>query len=188
MRHKGTKTLETSRLLLRRIYKDDALEIYNGFINQEGFLYYLNKEKRTLEEEIASLEMIDEKNKRDDYYNWVITLKDTGKIIGMITLKVEEVNECVEATYVIDDRYCNRGYMSEALERVIKYSFEELLVNRFQTCCVVSNEASRKVMEKCCMGLEGILRSYVILKDGYHDTYMYSIVRKDLVGDNDEAF
>ena len=170
MRHNGTKKLETDRLLLRRIYKEDAIEIYNGFINQERFLYYLNKEKRTLEE----------KNKNEDYYNWVITLKDTGKIIGMIVLKVEEVNECVEATYTIDERYCNKGYMSEALKRVIKYAFEELLVNRFQTCCVVSNEASRKVMEKCGMGLEGILRSYVILKDGYHDTYMYSIVREDL--------
>ena len=180
MRHHRTKKLETDRLLLRRIYKEDALEIYNGFINQERFLYYLNKEKRTLEEEISSLEMIDEKNKKEDYYNWVITLKDTGKIIGMIVLKVEEVNECVEATYAIDERYCNNGYMSEALKRVIKYAFEELLVNRFQTCCVVSNEASRKVMEKCGMRYEGLLRSYVILKDGYHDTYMYSIVREDL--------
>ena len=107
MRHNGTKKLETDRLLLRRIYKEDALEMYNGFINQEGFLYYLNKEKRTLEEEISSLEMIDEKNKNEDYYNWVITLKDTGKIIGMIVLNLEEVNECVEATYAIDERYCN---------------------------------------------------------------------------------
>lgn len=180
MRHKGSKELETNRLLLRRIYKEDALEIYNGFINQEKFLYYLNKEKRTLEEEISSLEMIDEKNKGDDYYNWVITLKDTGRIIGMIVLKVKEVNECVEATYAIDERYCNKGYMSEALERVIKYAFEELFVNRFQACCVVSNVASRKVMEKCGMDLEGILRSYVILKDGYHDTYMYSVVKEDL--------
>ena len=30
------------------------------------------------------------------------------------------------------------------------------------------------------MRYEGLLRSYVILKDGYHDTYMYSIVREDL--------
>ena len=44
MRHNGTKKLETDRLLLRRIYKEDAIEIYNGFINQERFLYYLNKE------------------------------------------------------------------------------------------------------------------------------------------------
>ena len=52
----------------------------------------------------------------------------------------------------------------------------------FQTCCIVSNEVSRKVMEKCGMGLEGILISYVILKDGYHDMYMYSIIRSDFNG------
>lgn len=180
MIHKGTKKLESSRLLLRRIYKEDALEIYNGFINQDGFLYYLNKEKRTLEEEISSLELIDEKNKSNDYYNWLITLKATGKIIGMIVLKTEDINECVEATYTIDENYSNNGYMSETLKLVIDYAFSELLVNRFQAGCVVSNEKSKRVMEKCGMKLEGILRDYVILRDGYHDMYMYSIVRRDL--------
>ena len=76
--------------------------------------------------------------------------------------------------------FINWIYKEWGLGRIIKDAFEELLVNWFQTCFVVSNEVSRKVMEKCGMGLEGILRSYVILKDGYHDTYMYSIVREDL--------
>ena len=53
--------LETDRLILRRFKEEDAEEIYNGFINQEGFLYYANKEKRTLKEEKDSLIGIDEK-------------------------------------------------------------------------------------------------------------------------------
>lgn len=40
MIHKGTKEFETNRLWLRRIYREDAPEIYNGFINQEWFLCY----------------------------------------------------------------------------------------------------------------------------------------------------
>ena len=91
MLHKGTVVLESNRLILRRIRKDDALEIFNGFINQEEFLYYANKKKRTLEEEIRSLENIDDKYLKLDYYNWVITLKDSGAIIGSINLRVEEI-------------------------------------------------------------------------------------------------
>ena len=59
MNHVGTISLETKRLVLRRIYRDDAEEIYEGFVNQDEFLYYANKEKRTLDEEIKSLENID---------------------------------------------------------------------------------------------------------------------------------
>ena len=84
MKHLGSKELLTQRLILRKIVKEDAKEIFEGFINQENFLYYANKEKRTLEEEIQSLDKIDEKYQRDDYFNWIITLKDNNAIIGSI--------------------------------------------------------------------------------------------------------
>lgn len=177
MKDLGTKTLETKRLILRRFKKEDAEEIYNGFINQKDFLYYANKEKRTLQEEKESLERIDEKYNQRHYYNWLITLKDTKQIIGRIFLVVEEFNECVESNYVIDDKFSKNGYMTEALKEVIRFCFEELEVNRFQSCCVIENKASKRVMQKCNMTEEGIIRKYIKLKDGYHDMYMFSIVK-----------
>ena len=178
MIHKGTNNLASERLLLRRIKEEDALELYNGFVNQEGFLYYANKQKRTLEEEINSLKGIDSKYLKDDYYNWVITLKDTKEIIGSINLRVEEINETVEFNYVIDERFCGNGYMTEALNLVKDYCFNELDINRFQGGCCVENIASKRVMEKCNMECEGVLRNYIILCDGYHDMYMFSLINK----------
>lgn len=177
MKQIGTKVLETKRLILRRFRESDAEELYNGFINQEEYLYYFHKEKKSIEEEKESLIKIDEKYK-DNYYNWVIVLKENNAIIGRANLIVEEYNECVEINYVIDNRYCNNGYMTEALERIIRFSFEEMEINRFESCCVVENLASRRVMQKCSMKEEGIRRKYVKLKDGYHDMYMYSIIKK----------
>lgn len=178
MIHKGTKELESDRLLLRRMKEDDALEIFNGFVNQDGFLYYANKKKRTLEEQINSLKGIDSKYLKDDYYNWVITLKDTKEIIGSINLRVEEINETVEFNYVIDERFCGNGYMTEALNLVKDYCLNELCVNRFQGGCCVENIASKRVMEKCNMVCEGVLRNYITLCDGYHDMYMFSIINE----------
>ena len=88
MKHLGTKELYSKRLLLRKIKEADAEEIYNGFINQEEFLYYANKQKRTLEEEKESLVGIDAKYQKSDYYNWLITLKDTKAIIGSINANI----------------------------------------------------------------------------------------------------
>lgn len=176
MVHKGTKELESSRLLLRRMKEEDALEIYNGFINQEGFLYYANKKRRTLDEEINSLKGIDSKYLKDDYYNWLIVEKDSNGIIGSINLRVEDINETVEFNYVIDERYCGNGYMTEALNLVKEYCLNELRVNRFQGGCCIENLASKRVMEKCGLECEGILRNYIILCDGYHDMYMFSVI------------
>lgn len=173
----GTKELRTNRLVLRRFKKSDAEEIFNGYINQDEFLHYANKVKRTLEDEKASLERIEECYQNDNYYNWLITLKDDGKIIGSIKLRVEEANDSVEFNYAIDNRYTCKGYMTEALEIVKKFCFEEININRFQGGCCVENGASKRVMEKCNMKCEGVLEKYIKLADGYHDMYMFSIVR-----------
>ena len=85
MNHLGTKVLQSKRLILRRFKEADAKEIYEGYVNQEGFLYYAHKEKRSLEEEKNSLKGIDEKYKNNNYYNWLITLKSDNKIIGAVT-------------------------------------------------------------------------------------------------------
>lgn len=179
MVHKGTKILETDRLILRQFRENDAEEIYNGFINQEEFLYYANKKRRTLQEEKESLKGIEEKYKNNNYYNWIITLKDENKIIGAINLRVQDINETVEFNYAIDNRYVRKGYMTEALNLIKDYCLNELKVNRFQGGCCIENIASKRVMEKCGMKCEGVLRNYIILDDGYHDMYMYSIVNKN---------
>ena len=175
MNHVGTKTIKTDRLVLRRFKESDAKEIYEGYVNQEGFLYYANKEKITLQEEINSLKGIDEKYNNLEYYNWLITLND--KIIGAINLKVDNYNESVEFNYAVDERYKSNGYMTEALNAVKDYCLNEIKVNRIFGGCEINNIASKRVMEKCNFKYEGILRNHLKLRDGYHDMYMFSFVR-----------
>lgn len=177
MNHLGTKKLQSERLILRRFKESDAEEIYEGYVNQEGFLYYAHKEKRTLEEEILSLKGIDKKYENNSYYNWLITLKDNNKIIGAINLRVDDYNESLEFNYAIDDRYKGCGYMTEALKTVKDYCFNELSVNRLFGGCEINNIASKRVMEKCSFVYEGTLRNYLKLRDGYHDMHLYSIIR-----------
>ena len=179
MNHIGTRTIKTDRLILRRFTKEDAKEIYEGYVNQKDFLYYAHKEKRTLQEEIDSLKEIDEKYENPEYYNWLITTKDDKKIIGSINLNVRNHNESVEFNYAIDDRYKGKGYMTEALEAVKNYCLKEVKVNRIYGGCEINNIASKRVMEKCAFIYEGTLRSYLKLKDGYHDMHMYALINKE---------
>lgn len=170
----GTKKLETERLILRKITKKDALELYQGLANQPEFLYYTNKKPITLQDEINSLENINEKYKNKSYYNWLITLKDSGKIIGAVNFNVNERNDSVMFNYAIDNRFTNNGYMTEALLCVKKFAFSQIKVHRFEGGCVVENISSKRVMEKCGLTQEGVLKDYVKLADGYHDMIMFA--------------
>lgn len=147
MNHLGTKTLTSERLVLRKITTGDALEIYDGFVNQKEFLYYANKNKRTLKQQVDSLKGIDEKYQNLKYYNWVITLKDNGKIIGSINAifdYFEDEKDVPMFNYAIDNRYVNKGYMSEALKTVIDYFFKEVKANKVICGCCIGNIASKK--------------------------------------------
>lgn len=176
MNHSGTMELKTERLILRRFRETDAESIFNSFVNDEGFLYYANKEPRSLEQEKASLHGIEEKYSSPEYYNWLITLTD-GTVIGAVNLNVENYNESLEFNYAVDRPHQNSGYMTEALNAVKAYAVNRLKVNRFFGGCEINNTASERVMEKCGLKYEGTLRNHLKLKDGYHDMKVYSLIR-----------
>jgi len=176
MKYLGTQVLETDRLILRRFEEGDLQELISGYINQKEFLYYANKNKLTLDEMKVQMSKILENYTSNDYYDWVIVLKDNKKIIGSINLKANTSADYVEFNYAIDNRYVNNGYMTEALEMIKEFCFKKLEVKRFQGGCCVENLASKRVMEKCAMECEGILKSAIKLSDGYHDMYLYSLI------------
>ena len=178
MNHLGTKKLISNRLILRKFLSNDSIELLEGYFNQDEFLYYANKTKKNLGEIEKWLLEVNDRYKEVNYYNWAIVLKDTNKIIGAINLRVNESNDCVEFNYAIDNRYTGNGYMTEALNAVKEFCMNELNVARFQGGCCIQNIASKRVMEKCNLVCEGILRKYIKLKDGYHDMCMYSIINE----------
>lgn len=173
MNHKGTIKLKTERLILRRIYLEDAEEIYHGFINQDEFLYWTNKKKRTLEEQIKSLDKIDEKYQNLTYYNWLITLKNNKTIIGSINAHYVDEEEKVIINYGLDNRYFNKGYMTEALKIVLDFLNKDVKIKSIECGCCVENIASKKVIEKSNLSYKQTLKNEVLLSDGYHDMHLY---------------
>ena len=178
MKHIGTLLIKTKRLILRQFTEQDSEEIYDGFRNQKEFLYYTNKKAISLQEQKESLVGIEEKYKNKDYYNWLIILRDTNQMIGAINLNVNLKNDSVMFNYAIDNRFTNREYMTEALNGVKEFAFNKMKINRFEWGCVRTNIASKRVMEKCGLNQEGVLKEYIKLTDGYHDMYMYALTRK----------
>lgn len=70
-------------------------------------------------------------------------------------------NERISAVtigYCLSDLYWNQGYMTEALEKVLEFFFEEVDVNRVESKHSVHNPASGRVMQKAGLLKEGVLK------------------------------
>lgn len=71
------------------------------------------------------------------------------------------------------------GYVSEAFNEIIKYLFEEIKVNRIEARFDPNNIGSGRVMEKCGLKHEGILRQSICTNIGISDASYYAILAED---------
>ena len=112
--------------------------------------------------------------------SWGIEEKETGRVVGTIGyMWYQRDNNACEVGYSLARRRWNRGYMTEALAEVLRFSFEELGVHRVEAQHEVENAASGAVMRKCGMRKEGTLRGRLYNKGRYVDVDLYAMLRED---------
>jgi ribosomal-protein-alanine N-acetyltransferase len=111
---------------------------------------------------------------------WGIVYKENNKVIGTggYHLWVKEHGKA-EIGYAISARYWNKGVMTEALKEIIKFGFEKMNLNRAEARVYVENTASERVMQKCGMKYEGILRESWFVKGIFQDIKMYSVLKSE---------
>ena len=181
MQHKGTKTIETNRLILRQFRPEDAEYMYKNWASDPEVTAYLTWPAHP-NVELTKLLLADWINHYSEpsYYNWVIELKEIGEVIGNIS--VVELNERIEEAdigYCMGTAWWGNAIMPEALSAVITYLFEEVGVNRVSACHDNNNPKSGRVMAKAGMKLEGVLRAAAINNQGICDKVCYSILKNE---------
>ena len=118
--------------------------------------------------------------RNDEPSSWGIIDKTTNRLVGTIGyMAFSEDNNSVEVGYSLAHWLWNGGYMTEALARVIDYTFNALEVNRIEAQHELENPASGRVMEKCGMRKEGELRQRLYNKGRYVDVALYAILKED---------
>ena len=182
MKFLGTKDLETTRLLLRKIKLEDAYQAYNNWCNSNQVdKYVLWKKHENVEVTLNQYAKWLEEYKDPKTFRWIVELKNTHEVIGTIDVAKKFINfgSC-EIGYCYGEKYWNNGYATEALKAVIKFLFEECEADLINAEFMSNNPASGKVMAKAGMKYEGTLRSRVIDKDNLrNDLLSYSITKDE---------
>lgn len=186
MNHKGTVRLETERLILRAFTIDDAPDMFNNWASNENVAKFLTWRRHGSVEVTKSI-ISEWVNEYEDLknYQWAIVIKDSNTLIGSISAVhiKEDVGAC-EIGYCIGENWWHQGYTSEAFKKVIEFLFNEVGAKRIWACHAVDNPNSGKVMQKCGLKKEGLLRKACATGSGkIYDMAIYAILSEDYYND-----
>ena len=176
--YKNLPELKTPRMLLRKMTIVDLEDVF-AYSSDEDVTRFLRwGPHQTIEETESYIREVIQEYQEGKDGPWVIEYIGTGRVIGSIHLMtISAQHSKAEVGFVLSRAYWNRGLMSEALSRVLEYSFEGIGLNRIEGYCLVDNQAGIRVMEKAGMKKEGTLREHLFQKGAFRDFDLHSMLR-----------
>jgi RimJ/RimL family protein N-acetyltransferase len=113
--------------------------------------------------------------------SFAIHIKGDDEPIGVVSLmNKSEANESAELSVIVghrDDRH--KGYGTEAIDRLLRYAFEELGLNRIGLSVFDFNQEAISAYEKLGFVVEGRFRQAIKRRSGFHDAIFMSILKKE---------
>lgn len=186
-RHTIPSTLETVRLHMRAPIANKDARVVNesirGSHNELKRWLPFAQEVPTLAETETNLQQAQDMYKTGKSFRYLIFLRETGTFVGTVSLFGIDWNiPKAEIGYWLDSMHTGRGYMTEAVEAVIRFSFAEFDFKRIEIRCESTNDGSRLIPERLGFQLEGMLRNEDLSADGMRltDTAVYGLLPGEL--------
>lgn len=171
--------LETERLRLRELKREDAEAVFRLFASEklmEFYGRYPMSELHEAEEMIERHQLMFEELRG---IRWGLEYKENGQLIGTagFHLWLHHYNRA-EIGYELDSAYHGQGLAREALTAAISHGFETMGLNRIGALVYPENQASARLLLKLGFELEGLLKQYALFRDRYQDLNMYALLRE----------
>lgn len=171
--------LESERLKLVGIQQEHLMDIFKLFGDSQVTEFYNIKTFDKVEDGQVYLDWFRNRFKDKLGIRWGIQLKGETGIIGTIGFNNFTYNHRANIGYDLQSEYWNRGYMTEALKRVVEFGFDVLRVNRIEAEVMAGNTASEKILAKTGFRKEGLLRDWMYWDQRHFDMIMYAYLRTD---------
>jgi ribosomal-protein-alanine N-acetyltransferase len=162
--------IKTERLIIRLIKEIDYEDICEYGCDEETgqYMIYWPKSKEEIRTFINDC-MVSMSLESPTWYEFVIRLNKTSKVIGNISLIINDLE--AEIGWISNKKYWNNGYMSEAVNAIINYTFNDSAINKIIATCIDKNIGSIRVMEKSNMKRLKLEKNYKAMRNGIEVTY-----------------
>jgi ribosomal-protein-alanine N-acetyltransferase len=172
--------LETERLVLREMDLSDIEDVYQIYAEPEVTRYYDLDTFTNLEQAEALITRQQARFQKKEGIRWGITFKDENVVVGTIGMMIVAHLRLGGIGYDLGRPYWRRGIMSEALQVVIGFGFEQARVERIQALVMPGNEASGKLLEKLGFVDKGILREHAFFKGEFQDLHNFILEKSGM--------
>ncbi|MBQ7897073.1 MAG: GNAT family N-acetyltransferase [Clostridia bacterium] len=170
--------LETPRLILRKIKKSDAADMFEYASKEDVTKYLLWNAHESLKYTKKYLKFLVSKYKTGEYLDWGIVLKSNNKLIGTCGFaSLDLANAKCEIGYVLNPDYHKNGYAYEAVGKILEYAFDTLGLNRIEARVIKGNEPSISLLKRCGMTEEGEGREEIYVKGEYKSLIHFSLLK-----------
>jgi [ribosomal protein S5]-alanine N-acetyltransferase len=166
--------------MLRKLVEADATALFTILSDPEVIKYTPRQLHQSIEETKKLLLQWITLYEQNEVSRWGIVHKADQIVIGICGfISWDKIDKRTEIAYILARKYWGQGYMTEAVQEVIKFGFEVMGLNRIEALCEPENRGSIRVLEKANMHYEGRLREYKFDKGTFHTVDMYSTLKRD---------
>ena len=171
--------LETERLLLRRVNESDVNEVFALRSNLETMKYISRPLVKTIDDALEHIAMINAKIENNEGINWAITYKGSPKLIGILGhYRIKTEHHRAEIGYMLHKEHNGKGIITEAVQEVVKYGFNEMKLHSIEAIIDPKNFGSEKVLQKCGFIKEAHFKENEFFEGRFLDSVIYSILKK----------
>lgn len=158
--------LKTERLLMRQVNANDAETLLALRSNDEVMKYIPRPYLKNKEDALELIAMFDDKIENGIGINWGITfLNKPEQIIGIIGhYRIKPEHYRAEVGYMLFPEYNGKGIVSEALQKVVDYGFNDMKLHSIEAILDPENKGSERVLLK-----NGFVKEAHLLENEYYD-------------------
>lgn len=173
-------TLTTERLLLRTVTPEVYQEVFTNYSIEEAMAFFGCANKTELLQEQQKYEG-GLTTYRISFLAFIIVEKSSGRAIGKCGYHVwQKEHARAEVGYgLFAERDKNKGYMKEALGRVLRFGFNDMQLNRIEAFVSPGNEPSLKLVKGFGFTEEGLLREHYCKNGQPEDSLVFSLLKRE---------
>lgn len=172
--------LTTKRMRLRWLTDADVDALFHIFSHPEVVRYWGAPALADRNAAIKLLNEIQENFRKRTSMKWGVAELQTNQIIGTVTLfNLNFDNKRAEVGYGLDPAYWRKGYVTEALDALLSYAFEELQLHRLEADVDPRNVGSIRTLEKMGFQREGLMRERWQVNGEIQDAVFYGLLRPE---------
>ncbi len=173
--------LETGRLLLRPLVREDAEDLRQWMGDEALYLYWGKRPGKT---DLNPALLFEKAQRPSKSFHWGIARKADGKVIGEMWVYLIERGRKAKTAFRLSREHWGKGFATEALKRTVEFCFDNTELRRLWTDVHIDNAASVRVLEKAGFTRENTVTQskmvstvcdyhiYALEKERYTDSMM----------------